>query len=234
MKIQTAPTQSFSEHAPSFNYRSSMVTKGPNNPPSQHKYYIHDAFSHFVVTVSIKSNNAKTSIKTNLQHWIDKVDPLIHIVTDRGSEYKNNEMAQLCTLMGFRHSPRTAYSPWTNGLVEVQNRNFGTHLHMFLQNTPKDRAYQVHMYAYADNSQPLSELNVSPHDFVFHTQPRIPTTFHLNLNRNKSKICISKYSSQLPEDSHYDKTDLNPFFYKFLSKSIPLWFLAVETAMLQI
>ena len=32
-KIQTPPTQSFSEHAPSFNYRISMDTKGPINPP---------------------------------------------------------------------------------------------------------------------------------------------------------------------------------------------------------
>ena len=58
MKIQTAPTQSFSEHAPSFNYRISMDTKGPINPPSHNKSNIHviiDAFSHFVVTVPIKS-----------------------------------------------------------------------------------------------------------------------------------------------------------------------------------
>ena len=51
MKIQTAPTQSFSEHAPSFNYRISMDTKGPINPPSDNKSYIHviiDAFSHLV------------------------------------------------------------------------------------------------------------------------------------------------------------------------------------------
>ena len=62
MKIQTAPTQSFSEHAPSFNYRISMDTKGTINPPSHNKSFIHviiDAFSHFVVTVPIKSNNAK-------------------------------------------------------------------------------------------------------------------------------------------------------------------------------
>ena len=61
MEIRTAPTQSFSEHAPSFNYRISMDTKEPINPPSQHKLYIHvkiDAFTHFVVTVPIKSNNA--------------------------------------------------------------------------------------------------------------------------------------------------------------------------------
>ena len=61
MKIQTAPTQSFSEHAPSFNHRIAMDTKGPMNPFSQHNSYVHvlfDAFSHFVVTVPIKSNNA--------------------------------------------------------------------------------------------------------------------------------------------------------------------------------
>ena len=89
-------------------------------------------------------------------------------------------MAHLCTLMGIRHSPRTTYSPWTYGLVEVQNGNLGTHLRMFLHDTPKDWACQVHMYAYAHNSQPLSELNISPHEIVFHTRPRIPLTFDLN------------------------------------------------------
>ena len=90
MKIQTAPTQSFSEHAPSFNYRISMDTKGPINPPPHNKSYIHviiDAFSNFVVTVHIKSNNAKTAIKTLLHHWIIKFGPPIYLVTDRGSEY---------------------------------------------------------------------------------------------------------------------------------------------------
>ena len=142
-------------------------------------------------------------------------------------------MAHPCTLMGIRHSPRTAYSSWTKGLVEVQNRNLGTHLRMFLHDTPKDWAFQVHMLAYAHNSQPLSELNIAPHEIVFHTRPRIPLTFVLNLIRDTSKTCISRYCSQLPEQSHYDKTDLNPFFYRTLSKPIPQWFLAVETAVLQ-
>ena len=37
MRIQTAPTQSMAEHAPSFNYRISMEIKGPINPPSEHQ-----------------------------------------------------------------------------------------------------------------------------------------------------------------------------------------------------
>ena len=81
MKIHTAPTQFFSEHGPSFNYRISMDTKRSINPPSHNKPYIHDiidAFSHFFVTVPIKA------VETPLHHWIIKFDPPIYLVTDRG------------------------------------------------------------------------------------------------------------------------------------------------------
>ena len=169
------------------------IQKGPINPPSHNKSYIHvviEAFCHFVVTVPIKSNNAKTAIKTLLHHLIIKFGPPIYLVTDRGSEYVNKEMTLLCTLMGIRHSPKTAHPPWTNGLVDLQNRNFGTHQRLFLRGTPKDWAFQVHMFAYAHNSQPLSELNVPPHEIDFRT--RLTLTFDLNFNRNASKLCISK------------------------------------------
>ena len=109
-----------------FNYRISMDTKGPINPPSNQNSYIHvivDAFSHFVVTVPIKQNNAQNAVNSLLHHWITKFGPPVYLVTDRGTEYINSEFANLCTTMGIRHSPRTPYAPWTNGLVENQNRN---------------------------------------------------------------------------------------------------------------
>ena len=145
-----------------------MDTKGPINPPSHNKSYNHliiDAFSHFVVTVPTKSNNAKTAKKTILHHRIIKFGPPIHLVTDRGASYVNKEMAHLCTLMGVRHYTRTAYSDirhtWTYGLVETRNRYFSTHLRMILHDTPNDWAFQVHMYAYAHNPQPLSDVSLS-------------------------------------------------------------------------
>ena len=82
--------------------------------------------------------------------------------------------------MGIRHSPRTPYAPWTNGLVENQNRNLGTHLRLFLHNTPENWSTQVHIYAYVHNSQPLSEMNLSPYEIVFHTIPRIPINLELS------------------------------------------------------
>ena len=186
-KIQTATIQTISENASSFNYRISMDTKRPINPPSKQNSYIHaivDAFSHFVVTVLVKHNNAQNAVNSLLHHWITKFGPPIYLVTDRGSEYINSEFANLCTIMGIRHSPRTPYAPGTNGLVENQNKNPGTHLRLFLHNTPENWSTQVHVNAYAHKSQPLSELNLSPYEIVFHTIPRIPIHFELNLQRD--------------------------------------------------
>ena len=135
-----------------------MDTKGPINPPSKQNSKIHvkvDTFGHFVVTVAVKQNNAQNAVNSLLHHGITNFGPPVYLVTDRGSKYINFELAILCNTMGIRHSPRTPFAPWTNGLVENQNKNLGTHLRFFLHNTPEDWSTQVHMYAYAHNSQPL-------------------------------------------------------------------------------
>ena len=64
-KIQTATIQTFSENASFFNYRISMDTKGPINPPSKQNSHIHvivDAFSHFLVIVSVEQNKAENAV----------------------------------------------------------------------------------------------------------------------------------------------------------------------------
>ena len=234
-KIQTATIPTFAEKASYFNFRKSMDTKGPINPPSKQNAYIHvivDAFSHFVVTVPVKQHNALNAVNSLLLNWITKFGPPVYLVTDRGSEYMNAELANLCTTMGIRHSPRTPYAPWTNGSVENQNKNVGTHLRLFLHNTPENWSTQVHMYAYAHNSQPLSELNRSTYETAFHTIPRIPITFELNLQRNTYRNCTSQYCHDLSFHTHYEKSNKNPFFHKFLPKPIPQWILATETAMI--
>ena len=112
----------------------SVDTKGPISPFSQKNSYIFviiDAFSHFVVTNPAPHIISKYEIQTLLQHWITKFGPPQYLVLDRGTEYINQDMAHLCSLFDIDHSPRTTYSPWKNGLVEVQNRNLETHLRLF-------------------------------------------------------------------------------------------------------
>ena len=77
-KVQTVTKQTFSEYASYFNYRISMDTKGPINQPSNQTSNIHvivDPFSHFVVTVPVKQNNAQNAVNSLLHHWITKFGP---------------------------------------------------------------------------------------------------------------------------------------------------------------
>ena len=90
------------------------------------------------------------------------------------------------------------------------------------------------MHAYAQNSQPLSELNLSPYEIVFDTIPRIPINFELNRQNDTYRNCTSQYCQDLPLHTQYDKSNLNPFFHKILSKPIPQWVLDTQTAMIQI
>ena len=138
----------------------------------------------------------------------------------RGTEYINKDLTLLCTLFQIRHSPRTPYAPWTNGLVESQNRNLGTHLRLFLNEPPTNWSIQTQMYAYAHNTTPLSDLKLTPHQIVFHSHPRTPLTFDLNITRDADHSCNSNYCSQLPPHSHYEESDLNPFFSSLISKPI--------------
>ena len=135
--------------------------------------------------------------------------------------------------MRIRHSPRNPYAPRTNGSREYQ-KNLGTHLRLFQHNLPENWSTQVHLYAYAHNSQTLSELNLSTYEIVFHTIPRIPINFELNLQRDTYRNCTSQYCQDLPLHTHYGKPNLNSFFHKILSKPIPQSILATETAMIQI
>ena len=187
-----------------------MDTKGPIYPPSKQNSYIHvirDAFSHFVVTIPIKQNNAENAVNSFLHHWITKFGLPVYLDTERSSEYINSELANFCTTMGIRHSPRTPYAPWTNGLVGNQNKILGTHLRLFLHNSPENWSTQVHMYAYAHNSQPLSELNLSPYEIVFHTISKIPINFELNLQRDTYRNYTSQYCQDLPLHTHNEKSN---------------------------
>ena len=53
-----------------------------------------------LLQVPFRAKNAKTAIKSLLHRWIIKFGLPIYLITDRGSEYVNKEMAHLCTLMG--------------------------------------------------------------------------------------------------------------------------------------
>ena len=115
--------------------------------------------------------------------WVSKTGRPQYLITDKGTEDPNSEMAICCTPIKIRHSLRCSYAPRTNRLVQVQ-KNHGTHLRMFLHDTPEKWSVQIDVFLFAHNSQPLSFLLISLYEEVFHAQPRIPLSFQTNLSQS--------------------------------------------------
>ena len=91
----------FYEKAAHFSYRISMDTKRPIAPSSHGNSYvlvIVDALSHFVVTNPALHISPKDAIQALLFHWITNFVPPQYLVTDRGTEYINQDMTQICSL----------------------------------------------------------------------------------------------------------------------------------------
>ena len=100
-----------------------MDTRGPISPISNcnsYSFVIFDAFSLFIITNPTPNPNSKHAIHTVLYHWITKFGPPQYLVTDRGTEYINQDMAYLCSLFHIKHSPRTLYSPKPMGSLKIK------------------------------------------------------------------------------------------------------------------
>ena len=133
-----------------------------------------------------------------------------------------------------RHYSRTSRAFWTKGLVEVQNEVFGTHLRKILHDIAENLSIQVYLFAYTHNTQPFSHLHISPNEIVFHTQPRIPLNFQINVSRNSFRECTVQDGFDLPPHSHYQSIDKSPLFHSIMLQTVPTWFLVVETALLEV
>ena len=129
-----SPPLSYYENATHFNYRISMDTK-----------VLFLLYLLITPTFLSSSTLLVTSLLLTQQvifplnmlfklfslHWITKFEPPHYLVIDRDTKYVNQDMTHLGSPFKTNHSPRTPFSNWTNGLLEVHNRNNDTHLRIF-------------------------------------------------------------------------------------------------------
>ena len=67
--------------------------------------------------------NSQYYLTTGLLNGIQDI-----LVTDNGKEYINGEFTHFCRTYNVQFKSRTPYIPWSNGLVEISNRQLNTFL----------------------------------------------------------------------------------------------------------
>jgi transposase InsO family protein len=108
------------------NQRCHMDLVGPlKSSTSGNKYVlaITDAFTKYAVVVAIPDKEAVTVAAAVFTHWICRFSAPKVLISDRGKEFCNQVMDELCVLMGIERRMTTVMHPQSNTAVESWNRS---------------------------------------------------------------------------------------------------------------
>ena len=199
--------------------------KGPINPKSQGYEYvlmIIDAYSKYVFPIPTANATGETTIngmrKFTCIFGIPKC-----LIFDRGTHFINRKFLNWATNLGIECKPLSGYNPWSNGIVEVQNKFLGTYLRMFTKEFPNNWAELTHDWAYAQNTSYITHLGLTPHEIMFGTKPNVPLILKMGIFRDKDRMCMKQLDGicyGLPNHTHHDDTHENTFIKDFLNKEI--------------
>ena len=127
--LNEGPLEKWTEIVP-FPFQTVHIDhKGPINPPSNGNkrcLVVIDSFSHYIQVYPVLSTSASETISALEKFFLTFGIPQ-KLVYDKGSAFMNAEFTNWTHELRITHAPRTAYSSWTNGKVEILNKHLGTH-----------------------------------------------------------------------------------------------------------
>ena len=221
-ELHQGSLQEWSEKVPLPFHTVHIDHKGPINPKSfgnQHCLVVVDAFSRFIQVYPVPTTSAADTIKA-MEKFITTFGIPQKLVYDRGTAFMNADFTNWAKELGITMAPRTAYSPWTNGKVETQNRHLARYFRNFLNENANNWAKLAHQFAFAHNTTTSYTTGTSPYEIVFGTKPQIPLSLKLGLHRNRARICASKFCEGLKPHTHTEQFTNNEAVDRFLSSEI--------------
>ena len=98
------------------------------------------------------------------------------ILSDRGSQFTSDLMAEICRLLSMKQLTTTPYHPMANGAVERFNFTLKTMLKRLASDRPKDWDRYINAALFAYREAPQESLGFSPFELLFGRTVRGPMT----------------------------------------------------------
>lgn len=129
----------------------------------------------YLVTVPIPDNKATTVAKAIFENFILCYGPMQHLLTDRGSEYINSILQELCKLLNITQSKSTAYHHRTLGTIERSHRTFNEYVRSYVNESKTDWDDWLGYFTYCYNTTPSTAIqNYCPFQLIF---GKIPSNY---------------------------------------------------------
>jgi transposase InsO family protein len=116
----------------------------------------------YVIAFPLKETTAQTIVKKFIKHVITKEGIPAQILTDQGSNFQSETMAELCKQLGTKQLRTTSYHPQTDGAVERFNQTLGNMLTTHTHNNPREWDEHLGYIVAAYNTTPHSSTGDTP------------------------------------------------------------------------
>ena len=155
-----------------------MDLVGPIHLPSSrgNKYMLTviDMLTGFTIAAPIKNKNAETICDTYRNHVYCTFGGSSRILTDNGSEFKNQEMKEVCETLGVKHIFSPVYTPQSNGQLEGWHRFFKACIAKHIRGGGVEWDELVPLAVSAYNFFPCQSSKESPFILMFGRDPITP------------------------------------------------------------
>jgi hypothetical protein len=120
---------------------------------------------------AVKDKSAKTIAKFILEEIIYRHGPPNELLSDRGLEFLNKTVSELCNLFNIYKSFTSAYHPQCNGAVERTNQSLVAKLAKLVKGRWEDWDEYLDLTLYAYRISPRKASKISPFELLYGRKP---------------------------------------------------------------
>lgn len=131
----------------------------------------------YLVCVTSADKTAKSVAKAIFEKFVLIYGPMKNIRTDGGTEFTNELIKELCTLMNIKHDLSTAYHHQSVGAIERNHREFNRYIRQYLEQNLGDWENYIEYFAFSYNIEKhgSNDYNFSPYELVFSRNVNLPS-----------------------------------------------------------
>jgi hypothetical protein len=155
-----------------------------------------DALTKWVELVPLRDKTAATVAQAITEYITLRHGSIDHLVTDKGSEFRNFTMQELNFITRTRHHMSTTANPQAN-LVERLNGVLKDMLAMFVHQNQADWDIYIPVVAHAYRTTVNTVTGYSPFRMLYGREARLPTESWIEKIANNSNWNLSQYVHEL-------------------------------------
>jgi transposase InsO family protein len=147
-----------------------------------------DLFSKWAEAVPLRNKEATTVARALLNNVFLRMGMPQQLLSDRGTEFENGLMRELCLSLGIDKVRTTAYKPSTNGCVERLHRTLHSMLGKVVDDNQRDWDEHLPSIMAAYRASPSEATGYSPNFLMFGREVRAPVDLVCGAPREEEEL----------------------------------------------